>query len=124
MLTFFRTGELRGALWHEFDLKKKEWSIPAERMKMKKDHLVPLSDQAIRLLKQLKPMSENIILFALYRMGYHKKATGHGFRATASTILNETGFNPDAIERQLAHVPQNKIRAAYNKPSICLKELK
>ena len=133
VLTFVRTGELRGALWDEFDLKKREWNIPASRMKMKKDHLVPLSDQAIAILKELKPlsghrdhvfpsrqnankpMSENTILYALYKLGYHTKATGHGFRTTASTILNETGFNPDAIERQLAHVPKNKIRGTYNK---------
>lgn len=133
VLTFVRTGELRGALWDEFDIEKREWNIPANRMKMKKEHLVPLSDQTIAILKELKPltghrdhvfpsrqnankpMSENTILYALYKLGYHTKATGHGFRTTASTILNETGFNPDAIERQLAHVPKNKIRGTYNK---------
>jgi integrase len=133
LLTFVRTGELRGARWEEFDLKKREWSIPASRMKMRRDHLVPLSKQAVSLIKELKqinghrdylfpsrqsankPMSENTILFAIYKLGYHSKATGHGFRTTASTILNEQGFNPDAIERQLAHVPHNKIRGAYNK---------
>jgi len=106
--------------------------IPAERMKMKDLHIVPLSKQAMVVLAELKKhtgnrkhlfpnqhnpvkvMSENTILFALYRMGYHSKATGHGFRATASTILNEHGFNSDVIERQLAHVERNKVRAAYN----------
>lgn len=130
--TFVRTGELRAAQWSEFDLKKGEWRIPAERMKMKELHIVPLTSQVVAILKaqaeishgheyvfpnRNKPMlclSENTILFALYRMGYHGKATGHGFRATASTILNEHGFRPDVIERQLAHGERNKIRASYN----------
>ncbi len=132
LLTFVRTGELRGAEWGEIDFDKAEWRIPAERMKMKEPHIVPLSRQAITILKVLKPvheqwryvfpnqhkpagcMSENTILYGLYRMGYHSKATGHGFRATASTVLNEHGFPPDVIERQLAHGERNKVRAAYN----------
>jgi integrase len=132
LLTFVRTGELRGAAWSEIDLDKAEWRIPAERMKMKDPHTVPLSRQAIAILKELqaitgqwqyvfpnqhKPgghMSENTILYALYRMGYHSRATGHGFRSTASTVLNEHGFPPDVIERQLAHGERNKVRAAYN----------
>ena len=132
LLTFVRTTELRGALWSEIDFDKAEWRIPAERMKMKDQHIVPLSKQSLAVLKELQPitghwphlfanqhkprtiMSENTILFALYRMGYHSRATGHGFRATASTILNEHGFLPDHIERQLAHCERNKIRAAYN----------
>ena len=132
LLTFVRTGELRGAAWSEIDLGKAEWRIPAERMKMKDPHIVPLSRQTLSLLEELKPltgqwqyvfpnqhkpsghMSENTILFALYRMGYHSRATGHGFRSTASTILNEHGFPPDVIERQLAHGERNKVRAAYN----------
>jgi integrase len=132
LLTFVRTGELRGAEWAEVDLKKAEWRIPAERMKMKEPHTVPLSRQAVAVLKQLQPltgqwryvfpnqhkpsgqMSENTILFALYRMGYHSRATGHGFRSTASTVLNEHGFPPDVIERQLAHGERDKVRAAYN----------
>jgi integrase len=132
LLTFVRTTELRGALWSEIDWDKAEWRIPAERMKMKEQHIVPLSKQAIAILHELqtitghwphvfanqhKPkviMSDNTVLFALYRMGYHSRATGHGFRATASTILNEHGFVPDHIERQLAHCERNKIRAAYN----------
>ena len=133
MLTFVRTGELRGAHWSEFDFDAVEWRIPAERMKAREAHIVPLSRQTIAVLHELqqhtgsgallfpsrskatKPMSENTILYALYRMGYHSRATGHGFRSTASTILNELGFPPDVIERQLAHAERNKVRAAYNK---------
>ena len=132
LLTFVRTGELRGAEWTEIDLDKAEWRIPAGRMKMREQHIVPLSQQAVAVLRELrnhtgnrqhvfpnqaKPsgcMSENTMIFALYRMGYHSKATGHGFRSTASTILNENGFMPDVIERQLAHIEQNNVRAAYN----------
>jgi integrase len=131
LLTFVRTGELRGAEWTEINFDKAEWRIPAERMKMREQHIVPLSTQAIAVLRDLqartgnrqfvfpnqhKPMgcmSENTVLFALYDMGYRFKATGHGFRATASTILNENGFAPDVIERQLAHGERNKVRAAY-----------
>lgn len=133
ILTFVRTGELRGAVWSEFDLDNAEWRIPAERMKMRAEHVVPLSKQAIEILAELKPitgkhdlvfpsrqtwkksMSENTMLYAMYRMGYHGTATVHGFRATASTILNESGFKPDVIERQLAHVERNKVRAAYHR---------
>jgi integrase len=132
LLTFVRTGELRGAEWTEINFDKAEWRIPPERMKMRDPHIVPLSKQAIAVLREMqnhtgnrqhvfinqhKPsgcMSENTLLFALYRMGYHSKATGHGFRATASTILNEHGFTPDVIERQLAHIERNEVRAAYN----------
>lgn len=132
LLTFVRTGELRGAQWSEIDIEKAEWRIPAERMKMRDSHIVPLSKQAMAVLEELKfftghwdhvfpnqhkprgCMSENTILYALYRMGYHGKSTGHGFRATASTILNEQGFAPDVIERQLAHAERNGVRAAYN----------
>jgi len=132
LLTFVRTGELRGALWSEINWDKAEWRIPGERMKMKTPHIVPLSRQAIAVLKEVqlltgqwqyvfpnqhKPsghMSENTMLYALYRMGYHSKATGHGFRSTASTILNEHGFLPDIIERQLAHCERNETKAAYN----------
>ncbi len=130
--TFVRTGELRGALWTEIDFDKREWRIPAERMKMGVEHIVPLSSQSITLLESIKTlsgnrsyvfpnehrpqhfMSENTVLYALYRMGYRGRATGHGFRATASTILNEQGWNADAIERQLAHGEKDKVRAAYN----------
>lgn len=130
--TFVRTKELRFAEWQEFNLDKAEWVIPAERMKMKELHIVPLSSQSINILNKLsefkqagyvfpgshsplKPMSENAMLQALYRMGYHGNATVHGFRATASTILNESElFRSDVIERQLAHAERNKIRGAYN----------
>jgi integrase len=130
--TFVRTVEVRGAKWDEFDFEKEIWTIPAERMKMRQKHIVPLSHQALEILrkqrlishnrehvfpnrnKPLSFISENTLLFAIYRMGYHSRATSHGFRATASTILNENGFDADAIERQLAHGERNKVRAAYN----------
>jgi len=133
VLTFVRTGELRGAHWDEFNFDQREWRIPAERMKMRSLHIVPLSLQALAVLEELrvltsqydllfpsqrdqrKPISENTLIYALYRLGYHKRATVHGFRALASTILNETGFRPDVIERQLAHVERNKVRAAYHR---------
>jgi len=133
ILTFVRPGELRFAKWNEIDLAGKLWRIPAERMKMRAEHLVPLSKQALAVLEDLKPltghrellfpsrngqgkpMSENTIIYALYRMGYHSRATGHGFRATASTILNEQGWRPDVIERQLAHKERNEVRAAYHR---------
>jgi integrase len=132
LLTFVRTGELRAAQWSEIDWDNAEWRIPPERMKMRELHLVPLSKQAIAVLRELHKysgnrqflfpnqqtpatfMSENTILYALYRMGYHSRATGHGFRSTASTILNEHGFHADVIERQLAHTEPNSVRAAYN----------
>lgn len=131
-LTFVRTSELREATWDEFDLDKAEWRIPAERMKMKAPHVVPLSRQAVDVMKKLQgingeyryvfpgvrpsvAMSKNTVLFALYRMGYRGRMTGHGFRAVASTVLNETGFDADVIERQLAHVERNKVRAAYHR---------
>jgi integrase len=132
LLTFVRTRELRGAKWAEIDWDKAEWRIPAERMKMKEMQLVPLSKQAIAVLRELQKlsgyrdyvfpnqhnpatfMSENTMICALYRMGYHSRTTGHGFRSTASTILNEHGFRADVIERQLAHGERNAVRAAYN----------
>ncbi len=132
MLTFVRTTELRAATWDEIDFDKAEWRIAAERMKMRWGHIVPLSKQGLAILKELKllngqwkyvfpnphkpikHMSENAVLYAIYRMGYHNRTTGHGFRHTASTILNENGFNKDHIERQLAHVEENKIRGTYN----------
>ena len=133
ILTFVRSSELRGAKWDEINFEKAEWRIPAERMKMKEMHIVPLSKQALSILTQLKQLngsrpfifpsrtkpdtsfiSENTLLYSLYRMGYHSQATTHGFRATASTVLNEHGFRSDLIERQLAHGERNKVRAAYN----------
>jgi integrase len=115
------------------DLDKSEWRIPGARMKMRQAHIVPLSEQAIAVLKELKEltgrgpylfpgargrgrtMSENTVNAALRRLGYAKEdMTGHGFRSMASTLLNEQGWKPDAIERQLAHGERNSIRAAYN----------
>ncbi|MEH6637669.1 MAG: integrase arm-type DNA-binding domain-containing protein [Porticoccaceae bacterium] len=140
ILTFVRPGELRFARWDEFDLEARVWRIPGERMKMKTEHLVPLSRQAIDLLEQLKPItghydllfsgergqlkpiSENTMTYALYRMGYKSRATAHGFRTTASSILNEEGFNPDAIERQLSHLERNQVRGAYTKHAEYLKD--
>lgn len=130
--TFVRTTELRGAKWSEIDFDKAVWEIPAERMKMREKHIVPLSSQVLGFFRaqqrvghnreyvfpnRNKPqyfISENTLLYAIYRIGYHGRATGHGFRATASTILNESGFNRDVIERQLAHSERNSVRAAYN----------
>jgi integrase len=132
-LVFVRPGELRAAQWAEFDFEKAEWRIPAERMKMRVQHVVPLSTQAIAVLRDLqqltgrfllafpgvrsrfRPMSENTITAALRRMGYSgQDMTGHGFRSMASTLLNEQGWNRDAIERQLAHGERDAVRAAYN----------
>jgi integrase len=137
VLTFARTTELRAARWSEFEKLDEDeplWRIPADRMKMKREHIVPLSPQAVTVLRELRKlpgsgaspflfpspsregyMSNNTMLYALYRMGYHSRATVHGFRAMASTALNEMGFRPDVIERQLAHQEQNAVRAAYNR---------
>jgi integrase len=132
LLTFVRTVELRKASWSEFDLEAALWRIPAERMKMKAEHLVPLSAQAVVLLKELKKWTGNqMYLFpnyrtpkecmtattinrALERMGYRGKFSAHGFRSTASTLLHEQGYRPEVIERQLAHAERNKVKAAYN----------
>ncbi|PWC18969.1 tyrosine-type recombinase/integrase [Brenneria corticis] len=132
MLTGVRTIELRQSEWKEFDFDKRIWEVPKERMKMRRPHLVPLSDQVIDALQQLyavtgrynlvfpgrnditKPMSEASINQVLKRIGYHGKATGHGFRHTMSTILHEQGYNTAWIELQLAHVDKNTIRGTYN----------
>jgi integrase len=131
-LTFVRTGELIAAHWDEFDLDKAEWRIPADRMKMRTPHIVPLSTQAVDVLKSLhelrglsglvfpgerdheKPMSNNTILAALKRMGYAGRMTGHGFRGMASTILHEQGFDHAHLELQLAHQERDEVSAAYN----------
>ena len=133
-LTFVRPGELRQAAWGEFDLAGSEWRIPAERMKMRDQHIVPLSRQAVQVMRELeqltgpdgfafpqarnpsRPISENALTVGLRVMGYGAgQATAHGFRSTASTLLNESGeWSADAIERQLAHGPRDKVRAAYN----------
>ena len=133
-LTFVRPGELRGAEWREFDLDAGEWRIPGERMKMGDAHIVPLASQAVAILRDLqpltghgkllfpslrsreRPMSENTLNAALRRLGYTtEQMTAHGFRAMASTLLNEQGWHPDLIELQLAHAERNKVRAAYNR---------
>ncbi|MDE1714299.1 tyrosine-type recombinase/integrase [Chromobacterium amazonense] len=138
--TFTRVGEMSMARWEEIDFDAKLWTIPPEHRKLteksKKSaapHLVPLSDHALAILRELqaisggrehifpnrnspnRPMSPETLRRALHRMGFKGKADVHGFRSTASTILNEEGFNPDAIERQLAHVERNRVRAAYNR---------
>jgi len=135
-LTFVRTSEMIGATWDEFDFKNALWIIPAERMKVEDgpDHIVPLARQTLDILEDLgdlnghsrfvfarrgdpnKPISKNTCLYALYRLGYKGRMTGHGFRSVASTALNESGlWTPDAIERQLAHYERNKVRGAYNR---------
>lgn len=132
-LVFVRPGELRRAEWAEINLDGAEWRIPAARMKMRAPHIVPLSRQAVAILREIqpvtgggelvfpgvrsrrRPMSENTVNAALRRMGYAKdEITGHGFRSMASTLLNEAGWNRDAIERQLAHAERDEVRAAYN----------
>ena len=130
---FVRPGELRWAEWREFDFDKNVWTIPAAKMKMRRPHAVPLSRQVLALLCKIehdasyspllfpslrsvhRPMSDNTINAALRRLGYTKEEmTGHGFRATAATLLNEMGaWHPDAIERQLAHAEANSVRRAY-----------
>ena len=133
MLVFVRAGELRRAEWAEIDFEAAEWRIPAEKMKMKAPHIVPLADWPLELLAELRAitgysrylfpavshadrcMSENTLSYLTGRMGYSGIATPHGFRSLATDILNENGWPPDVIERQLAHVEQNKVRAAYHR---------
>lgn len=133
-LTMARPGDVRGMRWSELDLERTLWRIPAERTKMRRPHDVSLSRQALAVLKDIeplsgsgelvlpsirtdeKPLSENAFNAALRRMGYTiDEMTAHGFRATASTILNERGFNPDVIEAALAHQDKNTIRRTYNR---------
>ena len=135
VMLFVRTRELIEAKWEEIDLESETWRIPAERMKLRVEHLVPLPNQALILLQDLhkitresefvfpgdrnpkQPMSNNTLLYGgIYRMGLRSRATIHGFRSLASSILNESGkWNPDAIERQLAHSEKDQVRAAYNR---------
>ena len=142
ILTLARTSEVREAKWSEFDRKEGVWIVPAQRMKSRREHRVPLSQQALATLEELhkvsghsqwlmpgrldnKPASQNTMIFAVYRMGFHKRTTVHGFRALASTILNEAiievGGNKhrmwsvDAVERALAHTEQNKVKGAYDR---------
>ncbi|CAB3781997.1 tyrosine-type recombinase/integrase [Paraburkholderia fynbosensis] len=131
-LTFVRTTEMINAEWTEFDEKTAEWRIPAERMKMRDPHIVPLSKQALEVLGELRklngaekfvfysvqgrsrgPISNNTMLFALYRMGYKSRMTGHGFRGLAATVLRELGYSRDVVDRQLAHAERNQVTAAY-----------
>jgi len=133
MLTAARPGEIRNARWDEFELEAKLWRIPAERMKMRIEHVVPLSAQAVAVVESMKPLSshrelvfpspfypskplsENTFNSAMARMGYKYLATAHGFRALFSTVANEAGWNADAIERQLAHAERDQVRAAYDR---------
>ncbi len=142
MLTFVRTNELIGARWEEIDWQKEEWNIPKERMKMRRPHLVPLSRQALDLLREMqektgnrdfiffsaasksKHISNGAVLMGLRRMGYQGRMTGHGFRTLASTILNEKGCRPDVIEYQLAHAERDKVRGAYNRAKYRLERIK
>lgn len=133
-LTFVRTGEVRGAKWSEFDLEEGLWIIPADRMKARAPHTVPLSRQAIEVIRVLHPLtghllalfpsrngegrviSENTVLKVIERLGYKGRMTGHGFRSVASTYLNNLGtIRPDMIEAQLAHGDRDQVRAAYNR---------
>ena len=142
ILTLARTSEVREAKWHEFDLEQALWTVSPERMKARREHRVPLSRQAIDTVRQLHavsghtqwimpgriddiPASQNTMLFAVYRMGFHKRTTVHGFRALASTILNEAEievdrakhrmWSTDAIERALAHTESNPVKGAYDR---------
>lgn len=142
ILTATRPGELRGARWAEFDLASAMWVIPAERMKMRAEHRVPLSAHALAVLETMqplsghrelvfpsptypsKPLSENTFNSAMARMGYKGSATAHGFRALFSTVANEAGWNPDVIERQLAHKEQNEVRAAYHRSTYMAERVK
>ncbi|KGS89990.1 phage integrase family protein [Burkholderia pseudomallei MSHR7334] len=129
-LTFVRTKEMIRAQWAEFDEAAAEWRVPPERMKMRDPHIVPLSRQSLVVLEQLRqingdrphvfysvhgraPLSNNTMLFALYRMGYKSRMTGHGFRGLAATMLRELGYSRDVVDRQLAHAERNQVTAAY-----------
>lgn len=131
--TMVRPGEAAGARWDEIDEKQKQWNIPAERMKKKRSHTVPLTHQAIQILEAMRPISGKreyvfpsdknprqcassaTVNMALKRMGFKGRLVSHGFRALASTTLNEQGFDQDLIEAALAHVDKNSVRAAYNR---------
>ena len=131
-LTWVRTSELRMMEWAEIEADA--WIIPAGKMKRRREHVVPLSRQALALLDEMRnraapgarfifpaprradrPLSENAVLYLIARMGYHGRMTGHGWRSVASTWANDRGYSADAIERQLAHVPGNRVRAVYNR---------
>jgi integrase len=131
-LTFLRAQELMGACWNEISFEDKVWIIPAGRMKMRRPHTVHLTAQMISVLESIQANHHNAtyifydkkrntaiknerLINGLYKIGYKGKMTAHGFRALASTILNEEGFNPDVIEKQLAHIDSNSVRRAYNR---------
>ena len=143
MLTFVRTSEMINATWNEFDLEEAIWRIPAERMKMRKEHIVPLSKQVLAILKELKEMnghrnfvfpnqqhpkkamSNATVTKAIQRMGYKGKMSGHGFRAMATTtIIEKLGYRYEVIDRQLAHSKQSKIRAAYDRAEFLEERIK
>lgn len=143
LLTFVRTSELTNATWEEFNLEKAEWHIPAERMKMRLPHFVPLSRQVIEILEELKqsfgkstfilpsvtrndkPISNNTILSGLKRLGYHKVMTGHGFRALAmSTIKEKLNYRHEVVDRQLAHLPRSKVDQAYDRAKFIPERIK
>lgn len=142
ILTAARPGEIRGARWDEFDLDAGVWTIPGERMKMGAEHRVPLSRQAVAVVRAMqplsgdrelvfpsptyrsKPLSENTFNSALTRMGHKGTATAHGFRALFSTVANEAGWDGDVIERQLAHIERNKVRAAYHRSTYAAERVK
>ena len=131
--TMVRPGEAAGARWEEIDLNNKLWTIPAERMKKKREHIVPLTEQVVQLLELMQPISghrefvfpgdrnprrhanESTANLALKRMGFHKKLVAHGLRSLASTTLNEQGHDADLIESALAHTDRNSVRGAYNR---------
>ena len=135
LLTLVRPSEASGARWIEIDINSRLWTIPAERMKAKREHIVPLSPQALDILDIMKPismhreyifpgrndprqpMNSQTANAALKRLGYEGKLVAHGLRSIASTALNENGFNPDAIEAALAHSDRNEVRRAYNRSS-------
>jgi integrase len=131
-LTFLRAQELMGARWNEVNFEERIWIIPTERMKMRRPHTVHLTSQMITVLETIKAnhfhptyifydkkrdtaIKNERLINSLYKIGYKGKMTAHGFRALASTILNEEGFNPDVIEKQLAHIDSNSVRRAYNR---------
>jgi integrase len=143
ILTFVRSCELRKAKWEYFDINNGLWTIPAELMKMRREHIVPLSKQALKILDEIRNisgegkylfptrnvikhpyMNENVINNMIHDLGYKGKLVAHGFRSLASTTLNEQGFSSDVIEKQLAHEEENKVRAAYNRAEYLQERIK
>lgn len=142
LLTLVRPSEASGARWEEIDLNAKLWTIPAERMKAKREHIVPLSLQALDILEVMKPisahrthvfpsrndpkqpMNSQTANAALKRIGYGGKLVAHGLRSIASTAMNEAGLNSDVIEAALAHIEKNEVRRAYNRSTYLEKRKK